>query len=331
MLGNLIFVALGFLGFTTGESPTLDDVPWKEQLIQEAPKAWEKYFERSKNLQGTWSVSGTDLATKATEKNFYELKQRTGCTMILEQTDPAVYLGVVNPKYGFSLKKPTPQSKWAVTGVGTDLFKASPAEDPNTTARLINRLPFTFAGLVNTLQVTVLDPGFSIKKVAPFHLEGRQLVKVDFDYSPPKNPARMPLRGGSVLFDPERYWVIRKLDVHSLWGSDPTVETVNYDYSDGNDGFPILREIVGRRKFLNRSRHVEFKYQLELQEREIPEQDFRLSAFGFPEPHGITWDDGPRWYLWFIAAAVVCLAVGAYFRYRVHRRQKMLEQATRPS
>lgn len=53
------------------------------------------------------------------------------------------------------------------------------------------------------------------------------------------------------------------------------------------------------------------------------EVEFRLSAFGLPEPPGMPVVDvgGSRWYLWFIGAAVASLGTGWYFWRRIQRRK----------
>jgi hypothetical protein len=56
-------------------------------------------------------------------------------------------------------------------------------------------------------------------------------------------------------------------------------------------------------------------------------KEFGLGQFDLPEPHGASsmYQDEPRWYLWFLGLAIICLAVGVYFRRR--SRQGNLEKA----
>src|SRR6267378_2370106 len=124
MLEILILVAMIFPALG-GEILIPDGQFWKDQLIKKGPKAWEKYYVRSKNLQGNWSVTRTDLSTKENSKDFYEMKQRDGHTLFLEHTSHSFNLSVINPKYDFSLRKSTKSGNWVVTGVGKGLFKSS--------------------------------------------------------------------------------------------------------------------------------------------------------------------------------------------------------------
>ncbi len=324
MFKLLIVCPLILLAFESGALLAQDGDSWKEQVLREAPKAWERYSARAKGLQGVYSFAIRFSNSKDVDKDRYEIKQRDGHTLYLEQTGKVGYLKVVNPKYAFALRRPSADRPWAMTGVGKSFYKPSSIDDPDYWALVLNRLPYTFGAVGGTLQVTLADPGFSIRKAAPLPGGEQRLVKVDFDYSPPKDPARMPLRSGSVVLDPEHYWVIRRFDVQTLWGKEVRTEAGTFDYHDAGDGFPILKKILSREQIPSRNAHVEYTWEFDLQERDVAEDEFRLSAFGFREPRGVTWDGGSRWYLWFILLAGISLALGGYFRYRVQRRKRML-------
>ena len=51
--------------------------------------------------------------------------------------------------------------------------------------------------------------------------------------------------------------------------------------------------------------------------------EFGLAQFGIPDPSSAYQPVSSRWYLWFIGIAVVSLAIGGFFWYRVQRRKKM--------
>lgn len=324
MLPTLLASACVLATFDEVERSKEPAAVWKPLLIQEAPKAWQRCYTRTKQLQGSWSLTTRSLITKWVQKDRFEIKQRDGYSLCLEQTEQTEHLRVSNPKYAFSLRRPRDNAPWVVAQVrvGTSLFRPSTVENPHYVVRMISHFSYTFAGVVDTLQVTLLDEGFSIRTVSPITLQGRRLIKAEFDYSPPKNPARMPLCAGSVVFDPDHYWTIRRFEVQTQWGKDPATEIATFTYHYTQDGFPILQELVNRRKCLGQNADLEFHYRFQLQESDIPEREFRLSAFGFPEPQGIRWENGSRWYLWFIIAAGVSLVAGGYFRYRVQRRKE---------
>lgn len=51
----------------------------------------------------------------------------------------------------------------------------------------------------------------------------------------------------------------------------------------------------------------------------LPETDFTLSAFGFPEPPGVEWKKPFPWYLVAAAAGTICLGVFFFLRARARR------------
>jgi hypothetical protein len=313
----LVMVPLG-----AGRVAAQDGNSWKAKLLREAPTAWEKYHTRAKGLQGSWTVSRWDVQSRTViSKDYYELKQRQGHVLVLDQGEGSGNLRAVNPQYDFSLKRQKDNAKWVVTGIrGT--YKPGFIDDPAYTAGLVNRLPFTFGGVVNTLQVTVMDPGFSIKAVVPEDVAGQSLVKVVFEYVPPKDAARMPLRSGVAYFDPGWMWTLTKVEAQTLWGDAQGLETVDYEYAEADAGFRLLKKVVNRRRIPSKAVDVEFRHDFSLREEDVPASAFRLSAFGFPEPQGVTWDEGPRWYLWFASVGAVCLIAAAYWAYRARSRRQ---------
>jgi hypothetical protein len=54
-----------------------------------------------------------------------------------------------------------------------------------------------------------------------------------------------------------------------------------------------------------------------------PDEVFTLSHYGLQEPKGVppTVRGGSHWWLWFIAIAALCLAVGMFFWRRVQGRR----------
>ena len=297
---------------------------WRDRLAREAPKAWEKYISRARGLQGNWLFTSRSVtAKKELDKEQCEVKRRGDCFLFLFQAEGLEELRAINPKYQFKLRRRLGSDRWALAGLGQRLFKPGAIDDPRGQARLIGRLPITFSAVVMSLDVTVLDPGFSIKQVTPVVEGGRQLVKVVFEHSVPrKDPGRMALRGGSVILDPDSYWIIQRFKVRQQVGNEAVTDEASFEYQDAGDGYPILKKIINRRKNPARKVDVEFAWLFDLKEQEASEEEFRLSAYGISEPKGFGWErGGSLWYLWFIAVAVLCLVVGAFFWRRIQRRR----------
>src|SRR5947209_8421107 len=81
----------------------------KETFSEAAPKAWARYHERAKNLQGSWSYVVRLLPAKEVRHQIrYELRQRQGCVLVMEQDmsdENKGELKVRNPRYAFILRR----------------------------------------------------------------------------------------------------------------------------------------------------------------------------------------------------------------------------------
>jgi hypothetical protein len=188
------------------------------------------------------------------------------------------------------------------------------------------RTPYAFtSATLQTISIAMLDPGMSIDRVSQVVHEGEYLHKVEFRYLPPDDPVRKSLRSGWVLLDSNRYWVMRAFEVHTKLGDkldSPEVDYVaDYQYADASGRFPILSRAIVRRNIPAQKLEYETTITFELREADLPETDFRLSGFGFPEPPGAPpVASGSRWYLWLIGAAVLLIGSGWYIRHRLRTR-----------
>lgn len=311
--------------------PQADDlVALKEEFNQEAPKAWEKYATRAKRLQGKWTLTERKVGfAEAISEERGEFKQREGCSLFIGQFireggKPSLEgeLTAVNPYYSFRLRRSAPEGAWSIGRVGHGPLTPSSREDPSRAVESILKTPYTFSSIVSTLAVSLADPGFSIDKVTFFDYEGDRLHKVEFRYSPLEDAARRPLRRGWVLLDPKRYWVMRAFEATAKWGENDTNYVASFQYHDTRGGFPILKQVSVRRKIPSKNREFETTQTYELEERDVAETEFRLSAFGFREPPGVPIPAGTRWYLWFMGIAAVSLVLG-WFLWRNLQQRKL--------
>lgn len=291
-----------------------------ELFPHEAAKGWQEYDARARRLQGYWTDTSRIIATGEIQQSHYELKQGDGCWLIMEEDSPAnagdgrgAELKVINRHYAFTLQRRRKTSAWFVSGFGKGLWTSGTLGDPKYVATIVRRLPFTFGAIVFTEPFTLLDEGFSIKKVAGVKQDGQDLVKIEFRYQPPKSADRRPLRGGWVLLDPSRFWTIRQFDVETQWGEKSGRHLATFTYRVSN-GFPMIEKIVNQ-PTIGEVSAVEFVYDFDLHEGDPPDSDFTLSAFGFPEPKGAPLPDkGMPWIVWIAAVAVASLLLGTLLR-----------------
>lgn len=128
------------------------------------------------------------------------------------------------------------------------------------------------------------------------------------------------------MIDPSQGWIITQSRVESS----KLLSVVDYTYGKVIDKlkFPTGSTISTtlKVKILNEPTFSRVVLRvLEIKRTDKVAADFRLSAFGFPEPVGLAVPPRPtRWYIWIAAAAGVCgaLALGfAYFRRRLSARR----------
>ncbi len=319
------FFAFSFLvaGLPTGHMPDESSPSLKGRLQQEAPQAWQKYLALAKKLQGSSTGITHHQSPKGCKdkKQYFEFKQREGCVMSLTQTTESQNLAVQNPKYMFELHRAQKDNDWAVARVGASLFKATNSTSPAYFVNWVNRLPVTFGIMFGPLQFTLDDPGFSVLSVSSIEENGRELVQVVFDYFPKEDVEIRTLRAGTVWLDPQRLWTFSRFDARMDMGGRIVTAVCQFQYKEGSGKFPILERTTQRMKDPAQDYDAVMIDEFDLKEADPAESEFRLSAFGFPEPKGVVWEEPSRWYLWFIGLALCAAATGWYFQRRARRRK----------
>jgi hypothetical protein len=299
----------------------------KNRFLDEAPRQWENYRKHAKRLQGKidWSKTVQQPGSRLRWETSYEIKQRDGFCLFTEQRrvtpsrdDRIGWLRVTNPRYGFELHQRATNKPWAVAQVHVGGSGALPFEPPQDMADHFATMACSMATIsIHLPAVIIRAPGYSLEKVSPVVQHGKTLARAQFTYRPEK-PVPTALRGGWVLYDPERFWVIREYEARMEYarpGNAVAKGTLagRYEYRDSAEGLPILRRTVSRGRVPGEATDTESINVFDLREADVPEADFTLSAFGFPEPPGLG-KRAPRWSLWAAGAGVLFLALGVLLR-----------------
>ena len=310
---------------------------WRDRFTREAPDQWAKYRMRAKRLQGSCLAIVTAIQSPTDKhvvhKSYQEFKQANGCAFFLKQRMVASSkdvgngdLQVANPRYCFRLHRSTPDGNWAVSRVSKDLSNSAALGEPMWWIETVATLPVTLGGIHPSLSNIPVVPDsteLTLKQVTPVLVEGRQLIKAEFTYLP-ENPKASPLREGWALFDPDHYWVVRRFEVVTEWlGPDGSsakgADTVAFSYREIGDGFPILKQIVQTRKVLDLGQNTEWTYEYNFREEDVPERDFTLPAFGFPDPKDFA-PQRSQWHVWATLVGFGCLGLAILVRWMVTRR-----------
>ena len=168
------------------------------------------------------------------------------------------------------------------------------------------------------------DPSTKVLSTQETRWRDRKVIEVIFEYSYYHGEEKKTKRGRSAYyFDPSVKWVcvgdrsITQDTTRSIYH-----ESV-YVYDTSNE-WPVpireeLWELDERRpdaKTLLRATDIEDFQSLP----KLDESEFRLTAFGLPEPVGITWEEPTPRYIWFLIATGVLGALGIVFRILARRR-----------
>jgi hypothetical protein len=137
----------------------------------------------------------------------------------------------------------------------------------------------------------------------------------------------IPLRRAKIVLDPSIGWRCReyKADLQTQVGG---LETWygHITYDETQKPFPLVREIRTRYclagyKQEEPSREEVRAYTLYVDEH-IPDSEFTLSAYGFAEPPGVTWERSTPWWLYGILVGFALILVSGIL-YKVIRRLRM--------
>lgn len=297
----------------------------KNRFLTEAPPQWQVYESLSRNVQGVIS-STSHPATGKTKRRRFECTHNANSASILTQgvePETSARLEVMNPKYAFSLSGRTPK-KWELDRLDADAaggFKNLVTGGPP------NRSVLTWIarGLVleqHRLPEWVNEPQFVLKEVSTAKGERKDLMRVDFDYSP-KNIMDSWVRGGWMLLDPSRHWVLTEYQVGFDWEVDGKgTVTATYEYQE-NGRFPIIKRSLTQYKGItqaNKPWETRVLLEFDLYEKSLSDSEFTLSAFGLPEPVVAQWFRIP-WAFVIVTGTGIALIVAGYVYKRSLRKR----------
>ena len=151
------------------------------------------------------------------------------------------------------------------------------------------------------------SPDFALRSVENVESEGRVLVRVEFVYLPDE-ALRTPVRGGFVILDPERYWLIREARTEADWGEGSIGEIhIDNEFDTSLEALPLLAHHqmhwIATTDEGEPVHNVSEMWFDRWKRSSGEENDYRLSAFGLPEPQPPR--RRTRRWIWFAVHAVV--------------------------
>ncbi len=278
-------------------------------LLSEAPQAWQEYQRRALSLSGTFTMSYTVREETQTRRGKLsnEFLCNSRCNLLIlgheegTQTDNMsrgydVY--GFNPRYSFELRSSSRQGPWVLTQVSPS--KTRTYEDKDLRQFLV-MLPWF------TLSEALTSPKSEIRRCTLFSKQNQREVEVAFRFSGSHVDVPIVMEGTCVLM-PDDFWVLKSYAVQ-IHVSHKSGEVVVHD-----DSFDVLRyhrtknEILTpaagkRRTSTTRANQTSVsenivESELDFLSQAPPDDSFTLSAFGLPEPPGVTWERPTPWWLY---------------------------------
>jgi len=225
-----------------------------------------------------------------------------------------------NPRYSFHLLRPRIGADWV-------LHEWSPAEKvapDSEMGRLYNTISKgawpNFIVNIMSLPDLLKDPTFRIKSGEYFDRDGRQFLRVFFTQGDPGSK-KSALWDGSMIVD-TKFWCLSEYAIKITVAGMTVQEKATSEYVGNGAGIALpVRwvKIQHRPKFAS-----ETVFDMSVEEyHAVPEVEFTLTAFGFPEPMGMPpVNRTSRWWMWIMGGGLACI-VGASFWFRRIRRRKM--------
>jgi len=313
----------------------------KKRFLSEYPEALKAWEARSSRVEATVKYTEDDTRNKATPHRevLFWYKCKLPDMMLLTsisndaegQREESV--SASNANYSFALRR---------NGEGTD-FRIKSLEAANgsdrgprrTTLMLLNTClwapysaPFPNVGLLS-------QPRFAVRGVSTVDRNGKSLLKVEFDipYTPPSEERGKTARGsggieGFLLVSPEEKWVIYEFEHRNTRGSQRFSRKGTMEYLGTAEGFPIPKRAAYQRWKLPEGELVETSSRdfLEFRFADVPDKEFTLTAFGFPEavsqPAKVA--RSSRLGYWLLALALAALAAAVSFKIAASRRRPSL-------
>lgn len=286
-----------------------DDADARRRLLEEAPAAWKKMEACTDGLTVEGEISFSPLHKQFIPERTSPFKySRSGDSSRFEgaMMDGSAFVTVLTPGDSFRLRRETAASpyvvetrwpkpgtaalssasrllfgaRWAAAGV--DIAEAAAKED---LSRSMFR-SFTFTLLTKPFSIgenrsyakLIEDPDYHIKSVECVARDGRELVKVDFDYRPAKLTMSR-FQGGWCLFDPSRLWTLDSAEFVYDFGR--SLAFVEYG-DDDEAGYPTIKRSELRSAGLEgEAKTGADVYEIKVtswSRRPIPATEFQLSA-----------------------------------------------------
>jgi hypothetical protein len=311
---------------------TANDSDLQQRLKSEAPRAWSEMIKLSDHIDLELKRVVETTGGKNNKINSIWVFKSSGSNVVLTLTDVFTsadaakeprYQGLVygrNSSYSFELAKSSNSAAWLVRKINTDLVQAD--ESMRTSLRPREIPLHALKVFYEFLPDWFREPTFTITNV-DWDKGHTNRVDLSFEYTWPdgrQHKSSYWPRRGTLFLRPDLLWAIEESEVEMVDIHDSSATPVPFSCKNElkllSGGFPaVIRstEVADSKT----EGHVSMQWDFtRFEQREIPEDDFTLPAFGLPEIGNPTPRSFTRFWLALIAAGVICIAIGVFVRRR---------------
>jgi hypothetical protein len=311
----LLLASTGVLSASTND--------WRSRFEAEAPAAWDEYRHANQFAQGVCRG----------QKSEFEVKRNERCRFArtTELTSGKTELFVENSQYRFQLKSGK-DGGWVMTSYHRL------GQPENAAAEQIRlRLERYFLDIDQAVREDVDHTSLSEivrsprTQIADVKLLPNRLIEAKLAFDPDPQEKRQKL-GMTLVLDPARNWLPLSQTVIVRNRAGTGSHTSELIFQDG--AFPQPSRISWRQEYALVSQAEQWKEEgvwicsMSVPKRLPEDEEFRLSAFGLPEPPEVTWEKRSSRYIWLLVAAGLFAVLAVVFRYLArHRFSKSLREA----
>jgi hypothetical protein len=303
-------------GSASAQVPAKIDEHWLAKCQAEGTAALAKYAALVPYLDETEEIS-YDSPKPGELSTITSRGVRLGETALLEERRR--YLGVAkqpeltvacdNEDYIFNLANATPSSAFTLTRYARGSRKLAVWK---TVGCVHGEAFYTLK-----LAIEALAPSNRANLLSVRFDQETALLVIEYVRVLPKD--RISIR---TFIDPDKGWIIRRDQAENTYA----FSTLEFSYGKVVEGltFPTGKTSMRTPKTSGDDKPSRAVTRvLDLKRTTMSAEDFRLAAFGLPEPADVAPRQKPTpWYLWLVAAAGVCGALGFAFDYLRRRRKR---------
>lgn len=306
------------------ESPAwASEVPSPLEVKEQLPVAARQYVERLREFQCDTQMRDIDRVNGKEIRYRTEWRQRDDCGLILNQpADSAsgpIELVVYGEKYGFRCTKRDESSGWVLARLVHPLSETT-AQTYGSGANVRIALSPYYIGR-RFLPDWIGLAGFTIDRVEAIDRNGRNHIRAEFRWDPRSEDG--PKASGYFIADPSRYWIISESKLIETWPQSTLTSVARREFRE-IDSLPVsVHAAVDKTSTLKgMEAGALIVTDVAFERKQVPLEQFRLSAFGLPEPQGVKWDKPTKRYWWLIGGGAGLVAVSALLYFARHRTRQ---------